>query len=64
MSNDSEVIHQAFRILNSLEEKYDWNKMIKETASIMNINVEILEKALVDSKLYKWDKNTKSYILI
>ena len=61
---NDEVIHKAFKILNSLEEKYDWNKMIKNTATIMNIDIEILEKTLVESKLYKWDKNTKAYILI
>jgi len=55
-------IHKAFQIINNFEYKYDWNKAIKHTSSILNTTPDKLENAILDSNLYKWDKHSKQYI--
>lgn len=61
--NREEIIHECFNIMNQLKEKYDWDIMIKNSADQMGIDVKELEKAVIESDLYKWDKETKQYIL-
>ena len=64
--NTEEIIKEAFKTMNDLKEKRDWEIMLKnayDTLALQELmSLQDLEELLLSSN-YKFDKEKQTYIL-